>query len=435
MTLREMGAVFARAGKAPAPARTDPPGVPLEGELIARQNTYALDLEGNTPEDFSTRIHFGDHFPETPRVDLVLKLRNTGKETITLRDPRGWLEVHLIGPGALSRPWEPKQTGVGFGPGLGLGDLPISVTLAPGETHTIPITSLSAEGFAYWLLPGEYLIGGKYSGSISPAPPGTQLPDLDSGYVTVRCAPIKVTVVSGNPVPDPGPPAAAHEIRRPPPPGTVIVPVPPDDPATYTRDMLTRPITFEADADTTLKEAVDTLNLRYDLDIRIDETAFQKAGNPEIGQAKIACPPLLRINLHAILQVVLDQVDARMELRDSTIWVLPMVKPLTLAERLYPAPRRFKDWLEDRVDLKGVEGEVPLSKALQILKDEFDLTFVIDARAFGQARTNDLEKRSVRLARHTKVRLDVVLRDVLQQAGANFVIRDRGLLVIIPVRR
>jgi hypothetical protein len=44
LTLRDVGALFAGGEKAPTPARTDPPGVPLEAELVAREDTYALDL-------------------------------------------------------------------------------------------------------------------------------------------------------------------------------------------------------------------------------------------------------------------------------------------------------------------------------------------------------------------------------------------------------
>lgn len=426
ITLRETTPVFEQREKASTPARTDPPGVALEATLVARQKTYALDLEGDTVEDFSTRIQFGEDVPEPPRVDLLLKLRNTGKENITLHDPVGMLILYLIGPGALNRPWESKQLGVG-----GVGGVPNHVTLSPDETHTRLITSLTGEGFAYWLLPGEYLIGGEYFGRVSPPPPGADISGDGSGWVTVRFAPAKVTVVPGKHVPDPGPPAAKYEIRRPPPPGTVIVPKPADG-STIPREMLSTPARWRLDEPTPLTDALKALNIRFDLDLRLDEAAFRTAGKPGVGRAKVEYPDL-DVSFHTLMQVLLDQIDGRLEIRGGTIWILPAVKPQCLAERLYRAPRHFKEQFDEPVTREGVKGKKPLSEVLQLLEDEFELTFLLDTRSFERTGVKDIAKRPVRFTAWNNVRLGDVVEDVLRQAGATFVLRDRGLVVVIPV--
>lgn len=429
LLLREMGDLFAHADKAPLPARTDPPGVPLEAELVARQDVYALDLGGDTANDFSTRLQFGDDVPEPPRVDLILKFRNTGKEIMTLRNPLGLRGMYLIGPGALSCPYELRQTGVGITPGPG----PEVVTLAPGESHSLPITSLSATGFAYWLLPGEYLIGGKCDGEISPPPPGSTKTADGFGSVSLRPTPVKVKVVPGKDASEQGLRAAASEIRRPPPPGTEIVPTP-DDGSARTRETLAFATTMSLDADTPLKEALEVLNIRYDLDLRLDEAAFAKAGKLRIADARVECPQL-DVSLRAIIPVILNQVDAQLDVRGRTIWILPAVKPQSLAERLYPATLRFRELLDESVTRKGGESEIPLSEALQYFKNEFELAFVLDARSFERAGVRDIQKRPVRLGTWTNVCLRDVLEQVLRQAGATCVARDRGLLVVIPPQK
>jgi hypothetical protein len=144
---------------------------------------------------------------------------------------------------------------------------------------------------------------------------------------------------------------------------------------------------------------------------------------------------LPHFTFHAIMQVLLNQVDAQFEVRGRTIWILPADKPQPLAERLHPARRLHRGFFDRSVDLNGVEGEVPLSEALKKVCDEFDLTHVIDTRSFERGKASDIEKRPVRLARRTNVRLGVVLEELLQQAGATFVVRDRGLVVVIPAQQ
>jgi hypothetical protein len=423
VVLRQVDDVLAAAEKAPPPDPTDPPGVPLEAELVARQDTYTLDLEGDTPEDFSTRVWFGRAFPDPPQVGLVLKLRNTGKAKITLHNPQDTPTLHLDGAGALSHPWDTRQTVVG--PGAA------PVTLEPGESHTIPITELSRDGFAFWLLPGEYRIMGRYLADVSPAPKGSSQGMGDSGFVEVRFAPVKVTVLPAKGAPAVRPADESDDIRRPPPPGTVIVPQP-DDGSAGTRDKLAMPIKFNGvDAGTPLEEVLDRLKDRYDLDLRIDQAAFDKTGNRRIGREPVEIPPLANIRLNTLLQVLLDQVEADLDVRGRTAWVVPPAKPGSLADRLRPARRHFRESLGQPVTLAGgIAAGTSLAEALRRVADRCDLNIIVDVRAFQRARMRHVRERPVELAPQKDARVSTVLAGLLDQAGATFVPREDIVLVI-----
>jgi hypothetical protein len=232
---RETAAVYANAENASEPNRTVPPGVPLQAELIVKQDKYILDLQGDTPAECSDRIQFDadyvDGYPRPPKVDLVLRLRNTAKKKLTLRLPApSWVgdrecdyrpTLYLVGEGAINFPRLPHQTvAIPIHPG------PQLRTLAPDESLSIPIADLHSAVQAFWLLPGEYAIAGYYDLEVSPAPPGSHDASDGFGYVTVRLAPVKVNVVAGKNDTLPRrtkPPLGAH---NPPAPGTVITPNP-----------------------------------------------------------------------------------------------------------------------------------------------------------------------------------------------------------------
>jgi hypothetical protein len=426
ITLRDVDAVLAAADKPPPPAGTDPPGGSLQAELVANRDTYTLDLEGDTLEDFSSRIQFGEDFPEPPQVDLVLRLRNTGRDPITLRDPKELPTLYLAGAGALNQPRGSYQTCIG-------GPAPEPVTLAPGETHTIPVPQLTGFVRAFWLLPGEYLIAGDYLAVVSPAPVGSRDVVDGFGYVAIRVAPVKVKVLAGTDPPASHPGEEPHEVRRPPAPGTVIIPKP-DDGSREIRDLLSRPVALRQGVavGTRLQEIVQFLHDRYDVDIRIDEKAFLASGNPRIGESRPGLPPLVNVSLSAVLQVLLHQVDAAMEIRGGTAWIVPQARPQSLAERLPRARKYFKDRLGKPVTLRqGIEAGTSLADALQLFRDRYEVNVVVDTRAFERAGIKDIDKQPVKLAAQMEVPLSAVLGQLLAQAGATFVPRDE-MVVVIP---
>jgi hypothetical protein len=178
--------------------RTDPAGVPLEARLIAKEDTYALDLGGKTPEEYRKLLK--DHpYAPAPAVDLELEYRNSGDKEIKFlaggANPGSPLLLKLDGPGAvniaLPANLRSKSETVP----------PMPVALAPGKTYTLPVkglmtSNLGREGSAsYWTEQGDYTLVATYKTAVSPVPEGSKDAGNGFGPVTVVSAPVKLKVV------------------------------------------------------------------------------------------------------------------------------------------------------------------------------------------------------------------------------------------------
>jgi WD40 repeat protein len=166
-----------------------PSTVPLEAELTSQKETYALDLNGKTPDDFAKQVQ-GWPLPPSPRVNLVLTLRNKGNKALIFhRDISVYL--HLTGDGAMNHPMYVYQT-------EGRREEPKMVTLAPGKTYEIPIQSLDCgdSGQSYWLLPGEYMLHASCFVTLTPAPVRDDKSSGDLGFISIKPPPLQVKVVA-----------------------------------------------------------------------------------------------------------------------------------------------------------------------------------------------------------------------------------------------
>jgi hypothetical protein len=179
--------------------KTDPPGVPLEARLVANQATYALDLGGQTAEEFRQAIQAGadsGRYPPPPRVDLVLEFRNTGTRDLQVKTggTLNAVTLDLRGPGAVSVKLQKQIT-----PKLVVASQVL--TLAPGKSASVPITSLSygvkGSDNAYWTEAGEYTLTAGYQTAVAPGPRDARAGPDGFTPVTVTSAPIKIKV-TGN---------------------------------------------------------------------------------------------------------------------------------------------------------------------------------------------------------------------------------------------
>jgi hypothetical protein len=178
-------------------SRTEPAGVPLEARLIAKKDTYVLDLGGKTPEEVRKLLN-KDPFPKAPAVDLELEFRNSGNKDLTFQIggtyPGMPLYFKLEGPGAENRTWLAPPAPVA-------GARPTQVTLAPGKTHTLAFTELKTfrsgrDGTACcWTEPGDYTLTATLETMVSPVPPGSK--DYNGfGVVKVISASVKLKVTA-----------------------------------------------------------------------------------------------------------------------------------------------------------------------------------------------------------------------------------------------
>jgi hypothetical protein len=167
--------------------------LPVTAKLVAKKDTYRLELDGKTPEEFRKLIAAGGKLPAPPAVHLELELHNTSDKEVKIwvkGDPVV-LELDVKGPGAVSVIAQKAFTQE--------YRAPAATTLPPGRSYSYPITSLKygfrgVEKHAYWTEPGEYTITATLTTAISPAPPGTKV-QKGFGQVALTSNPLKVKVL------------------------------------------------------------------------------------------------------------------------------------------------------------------------------------------------------------------------------------------------
>jgi hypothetical protein len=188
--------VFAAEEKKDA-AKSDPPGAVVEAKLVAKKATYKLDLGGKSAEEFKKALDEAattHEYPIPPQVDLVLELTNTSDQEVQVKvgGTANVVTLDLKGKGAVSVPVKGRITNK-------LVIAPKAVTLAPGKSTEIPITTL-AYGFknstdqAYWTAAGEYALAAGYKTWVSPGPKDAKTDADGFAAVTLTSAPVKITV-------------------------------------------------------------------------------------------------------------------------------------------------------------------------------------------------------------------------------------------------
>ncbi len=130
-------------------------------------------------------------------------------------------------------------------------------------------------------------------------------------------------------------------------------------------------------------------------------------------------------------------MDADVDVRKDTVWIISPAKPRDLAQRLPRAVRRMRKQMEQAFPFeKGIPAQTPLTEALAFLRDRYDLNFYIDTRAFRRAGVEDIGRRPVQLApRRSETSLGMIVKELLDQAGATFVLRDQLILVLPAARK
>jgi hypothetical protein len=174
-----------------AKGKSVPPGVAVEARLVANKATYPLDLGGLSAEEFQKKLQ--DTPPAAPQVDLTLELVNTSDKDVQIRvgGTMNIITLDLKGPGAQTIAKK------GLQPRFIIASK--TVTLAPGKSAQVPITSLAygLRGLthaAYWTAPGEYALAASYQTALKPAPEGARDAGDGFGAVTLTSTPVKIMV-------------------------------------------------------------------------------------------------------------------------------------------------------------------------------------------------------------------------------------------------
>jgi hypothetical protein len=194
--------------------KSDPPGVPLEMKLLARKDSYTLDLGGKTAAEFRKQVEAtknpqAANVPSAPAAEFAVEIRNAGKTDVelVLGDQFGdFIRLDLQGPDALAVDLSVVVPAIRV--------RPRPVKLAPGKTYVHEYKSLSQQsnnqdGFrAYWLKPGEYTLTATLGTAVRPAPKDAgapfdgkmfrELKDQGWGGVTLTSNAITFKVVEPN---------------------------------------------------------------------------------------------------------------------------------------------------------------------------------------------------------------------------------------------
>jgi hypothetical protein len=175
-----------------------PADLPIKAKLIAKKDTYSLDLGGKTAEEYRKALKEAEptgKVPDAPAVELSLELTNTSDKEVQFWVSGDPVQVvlDLKGDGALTL--TPRRA---FTREF---RVPKPMALAPGKSHTIPINALQfgTRGVAqqaYWTQPGEYTLGASFNTAISPAPKGSKEGENGFGRVVIAAEPIKIKVES-----------------------------------------------------------------------------------------------------------------------------------------------------------------------------------------------------------------------------------------------
>jgi hypothetical protein len=173
-----------------------PADLPLKAKLVFKKDTYKLDLDGKSGEEFRKILKDAEKSgkaPATPAVDMVLEITNTSDQEVKfwVEGDANEVQLDLKGPNAVTiAPLKAFTSDF---------RTPKVITLAAGKTHSIPISSLThgfrgASKYTYWTEPGEYTVIASYKTAISPAPKGSKEADKGFGLAVIAAEPVKVKV-------------------------------------------------------------------------------------------------------------------------------------------------------------------------------------------------------------------------------------------------
>lgn len=181
------GAVMSEAADKPKAAEAAPLSVTIEGTA-----KYTLDPALGSEDDLKKGFA-ADKFPNPPKVDLKLVVKNTSDKPVqvwTSGDPVT-VDLTLKGDGATSVKPRLMMT----------ADYrsPRSTEVAAGKTVEIPLTQLSGGKrgmgeYWYWAKAGEYELTATLNTAVSPAPAGADKADGGYGKVKVTSPAFKIVV-------------------------------------------------------------------------------------------------------------------------------------------------------------------------------------------------------------------------------------------------
>ncbi len=187
---------------------------------------------------------------------------------------------------------------------------------------------------------------------------------------------------------------------------------------------------------TTIGDMLGFLSARYTLKIQVDNADFKKnaPNDPDILKQHVRLPQLRRIKLGTVMELLLsgvrvadDQLQATYVVQGNQLLIVSTKLRLPRDEsRTSPLTKK----LGEAVTLpKELDPKTTVAEMLEYLHDRTGLTFVVQPRWAGSGETNIREK-PVKLAGKPPATLGAALKQLLEPAGATYIIRSDHILIV-----
>jgi len=194
------------------------------------------------------------------------------------------------------------------------------------------------------------------------------------------------------------------------------------------------------EASTPLKDALDVLAERWNLDIRVETKLFRKKGIENVEGQPVSVPRLKNVRLATLLDFVASQVDGSCMIWKERLVIVPRshargargagYHAMPFATTKEDAELRAK--LENQISLPKQSDPRPvLGDALHALAEQHELNIVIDERAFKAVRSKDVAKRRVELSGLPSMPLGKWLEKVCAQAKSSYRLTE-NIIWIVP---
>lgn len=191
---------------------------------------------------------------------------------------------------------------------------------------------------------------------------------------------------------------------------------------------------------TTLKGALEVLQDKAQVRITVDTKAFLEEGTDAVEKKPVTLPKLENVRVALAAHLLARQVNGTCLASRNQLLLVPNEDKVIKAKakagfRRVPLSTN-RDETQTRAKLnavvtleKAIDANTPLQDVLDFLGDKYNLTLFLDQAAFKTAGVKDVGASPVKLARQVRVPLATVLRMLLEQANATYVIHDSILLI------
>ncbi|HLN28032.1 MAG TPA: hypothetical protein VK395_09815 [Gemmataceae bacterium] len=194
------------------------------------------------------------------------------------------------------------------------------------------------------------------------------------------------------------------------------------------------------EASTPLKDALDVLAERWNLNIQVESKLFRKKGMANVEGQPVSVPRLRDVRLATLLDLVASQVDGSCMIWKERLVIVPRshargakgagYQPMPFATTKENAELRSK--LDKQISLpKESDPRPEFGDALHALAEQYELNIVIDERAFKAARGKEVAKRRVELSGLPPMPLGKLLEKVCAQAKSSYRLTE-NIIWIVP---